>query len=72
MQRPYFISLLLIFLILIIPEHSQAYIGPGASSSALETTIIIFGVILLAIIALVWYPVKTLLAKKKEKNRNST
>ena len=50
-----------------VPEYALAYIGPGASNSALLTTIIFLGVVLLAVVALAWYPIKKLMAKKREK-----
>ena len=52
-----------------VPEYALAYIGPGASNSALLTTIIFLGVVLLAVVALAWYPIKKLMEKKREKNR---
>jgi hypothetical protein len=70
MQQPYSLYLLFTFVILVIPEYAQAYIGPGASDSALGTTIVIFGVILLAIVALLWYPLKIFLGKRKKEDIN--
>ena len=67
MERPTSSYLLITCFVLMIPEYALAYIGPGASNSALLTTIIVLGVVLLVVVALVWFPIKKLMAKKREK-----
>ena len=52
---------------LISPQVSHAYIGPGAGIAAIGTVLALIGGILLAIVAFIWYPVKRLLAKVREK-----
>jgi hypothetical protein len=48
---------------------AEAYIGPGAGIGAIGTVVALFGAILLAIVAFVWYPVKRLLrTRKREPN----
>jgi hypothetical protein len=47
-----------------------AYIGPGAGITAIGTAIALVGAIVLAIVGFVWYPIKRLRAKLRErKNR---
>ena len=67
MERPTSSYILIACFVLMVPEYALAYIGPGASNSALLTTIIFLGVVLLAVVALAWYPIKKLMAKKREK-----
>ena len=54
-------------LLLAAPQSAEAYIGPGAGISAIGTVIALIGAILLAIVGFVWYPIKRLRAKIKNK-----
>ena len=49
-----------------------AYIGPGSGLSAIGTLIAFVAALLLAIIGFVWYPVKRLLAKRREKKQDTS
>jgi hypothetical protein len=49
------------------PGLAAAYIGPGAGLSAIGTILALIGALLLGIVGFVWYPIKRLLAKRKEK-----
>ena len=66
------IKALLVSLVFIIPDYAQAYIGPGASVTAIGTIIALVGAIILAIVGFIWYPLKRILSKKKEKNSKNT
>ena len=66
------IKALLVSLVLFIPDLAQAYIGPGASVTAIGTIIALVGAILLAIVGFIWYPLKRILSRKKEKNSKNT
>jgi len=72
MQKPSMIYILFAILILIMPEHALAYIGPGAGVTAIGTVIALLGAVLLAIVGFIWYPLKRFLSKRKEKNSNDT
>ena len=67
---------LLIILVVVIsflfaaPLGAVAYVGPGAGIAAIGTVIALIGGILLAIVAFLWYPIKRLLAKIKQKRMN--
>jgi hypothetical protein len=63
-------SLMLIALQLAAPQGTGAYVGPGAGIAAIGTVIALIGGILLAIVAFLWYPIKRLLAKIKQKRVN--
>ena len=67
MERPTSSYLLIICFALMAPGYALAYIGPGASNSALLTTIVLLGVVFLAVVALAWYPIKKLVERKREK-----
>ena len=57
-------------MLLASPGVAMAYIGPGAGITVIGTAIAFVGVILLAIVGFLWYPIKRLLAKMKDrKNR---
>lgn len=45
---------------------AQAYIGPGVGAGAIAVVLGVIGSVILAIVALVWYPIKRLLRKRKE------
>ena len=54
-------------LLLVSPGVALAYIGPGAGITAIGTAIALIGAILLAIVGFIWYPVKRLRAKMRDK-----
>jgi len=72
MKQAHMIKALLVSLVLFIPDLAQAYIGPGASVTAIGTIIALVGAILLAIVGFIWYPLKRILSRKKEKNSKNT
>lgn len=53
------------FLLLAFSPGAYAYVGPGLGLGVLGTLLGIIFAILLAIIGMVWYPVKALLKKRK-------
>ncbi len=59
--------LLLFFLSLaLLPNLAHAYVGPGLSAGAIGAVLGVIGAILLAIFAVVYYPVKRALRKRKD------
>lgn len=58
---------LLIMLLLVLPLTAHAYIGPGMGAGAIAIVLGILASIFLALFALLWYPFKRLLKKKKSK-----
>ena len=63
-------SLKKIFLILIlisIENTAFSYIGPGMTGGVLAATLGIIVAIFAAIFGLIWFPIKRLLKKRKEK-----
>jgi hypothetical protein len=56
----------IIFLIM-IKNTAYAYIGPGMTGGVIAATIGIVVAILAALFGLIWFPVKKILKKRKEK-----
>ncbi len=50
----------------VLADPALAYIGPGAGLSAIGTLVAVVGVVLLAIVGFVWYPVKRFLNARKK------
>jgi hypothetical protein len=46
-----------------MPAH--AYIGPGAGAGTIAVVLGILGSIFMAIVAVIWYPIKRLFGRKK-------
>ena len=57
--------ILLILLIVLLPVSANAYIGPGMGAGALATVIGVITSLFLAIVAIVYYPIKRLIKKLK-------
>ena len=53
--------------ILIFPQIANAYVGPGLGAGTIGVILGIIGSIFIAIFAIVWYPLKRLLKKNKQK-----
>ena len=70
MQSIIIFSLMVTALLLTGPQDAGAYVGPGAGLAAIGTVIALIGGILLAIVAFLWFPIKRLLAKIRQKRMN--
>jgi hypothetical protein len=66
--EPRFLVRFLIFVaVLLVPIGSaQAYVGPGLGAGALAVVVGVVGSVFLAVFAILWYPLKRLLRKRKE------
>ena len=60
---------LLIISILIVPQIANAYVGPGLGAGTIGVILGIIGSICIAIFAIVWYPLKRLLKKNRQKKQ---
>lgn len=64
--------ILLLMTLILIPDPASAYVGPGLGAGTIGVILGVLGSIIVAIFAIVWYPLKRLLKKrKKTKERNS-
>jgi hypothetical protein len=57
--------LVLTALVVLQPIAAQAYIGPGVGAGAISAVLGVLGSIFLAIVAVVYYPIKRLLKRGK-------
>ena len=54
----------------LISTSSFAYLGPGVGGGVIAATIGVIVAIFVALFGLIWFPVKRLLKKRKEKKEN--
>ena len=59
--------ILCVMSILVVPQIANAYVGPGLGAGTIGVILGIIGSIFIAIFAIVWYPLKRLLKKNKQK-----
>ena len=57
----------LLSLLTVFPDVGNAYVGPGLGAGTIGVILGIIGSIFIAIFAIVWYPLKRLLKKNKQK-----
>ncbi len=51
---------------LAVPAQAFAYIGPGLGAGAIGAVLGVLGSIFLGLFAIIWYPVKRLMKKRKQ------
>ena len=61
------ITTFLLTLLTVFPDIANAYVGPGLGAGTIGVILGIIGSIFIAIFAIVWYPLKRLLKKNKQK-----
>ena len=61
------IAILVIAIALFLPATAAAYVGPGAGLSAIGSLLALIVAVALAIIGFIWYPLKRIMNKKKNK-----
>jgi len=54
-----------VFFVIAIPVTANAYVGPGAGISAIAAILGVIGAILLALFAIVYYPIKRVIKRRK-------
>ena len=62
-------SALMIIASLVIPSPAFAYIGPGVAAGAVASAIGVLGSIVLGIFAVIYYPIKRVLKRRKKDKR---
>lgn len=61
-----------VFLLAILAAlPAQAYIGPGAGAGAVAVVLGVIASIFLALVAIVWYPLKRLIKRLKSSSKSS-
>ena len=63
-------KLIIIFLLIITPNISYAYLGPGMGGGFIAATIGIVVAIFAAIFGILWFPIKRFLKNRKQKKTN--
>lgn len=58
-------------LIMLFVTPAYAYIGPGAGAGTIAVVLGVLASILLAFIAIIWYPIKRLFKGRKRSSRES-
>ena len=58
-------SLILFAVLLMAPSVAQAYIGPGVGVGAITAALGVIGSIFLALVAVIYYPIKRLLKARR-------
>lgn len=58
-------ALMASYLVLVFAAPASAYIGPGAGAGAIAIVFGVLGAVLMAIVAVVWYPIKRALRRSK-------
>ena len=72
MSKPEFFVPFLAAAMIAVPMMAEAYIGPGVGAGAIAAVIGVIGSIFLAIIAVLYYPIKRMLKGRKAKAANAT
>ena len=57
-----------LFILIFIPSIANAYIGPGMAGGVMMVILAIIFALFIGLIGIVWFPIKTLLIKIKNKN----
>jgi hypothetical protein len=68
MNRQLFPIAALAALVLLQPIAAQAYIGPGVGAGAVAAVLGVLGSIFLAIVAVLYYPIKRMMKGRKPKS----
>ena len=64
-------TLIAVFSACLLPETAMAYAGPGAGLSAIGAFLAICAAIIAAIFGFIWYPIKRLIRKFRDKGKAS-
>ena len=68
-MRSLFYFLIIFFGVIFINTKANAYIGPGMGLGAIITILGIIGAVILSIVAIIYYPIKRLIIKIKNKKK---
>ena len=60
------INIKIAFLLIILPNFAFAYVGPGMGGGFIIAVLGIFVAIFLALFAVIYYPIKRMINKKKK------
>ena len=60
-----------ILICLLFTGTAHAYMGPGAGLTAIGSLLAFLGIILLAVLGFLWYPIKRMITGRKKKSEPS-
>ena len=60
---------LFVIVFAVVPQISSAYVGPGLAISTILLIIGVLGSLLLAILAIIYYPIKRLIKKSRSQKK---
>ncbi len=60
------LSFSVLAILALLPINAEAYVGPGLGAGATGVVIGVLTSIFLALTAIIWYPIKRILKKKRE------
>ncbi len=64
---------MIVVFIMFIPASAMAYVGPGLGAGVISLVLGVLGSVIIALIALIWYPTKRLISTfRKSCQRDST
>lgn len=66
-----FLSLLVALSVMCVPVPASAYIGPGLGAGAIGAVLGVLGSIFLGLFAIIYYPFKRMMKKRKKSGQNS-
>lgn len=67
----FILTIALMAALTLIPENAQAYVGPGLGAGTIGVILGVIGSLFLAVFAIVWYPLKRLIKKKKKSKQQA-
>ena len=67
-HRNLLLAAVALILCLLGPSTADAYVGPGSGVTVIGAALSLVGGILLAIVGFIWYPIKRLIRRSKQRS----
>ena len=64
MRQP---ALVFCLALVLLPMTAQAYVGPGVGAGTIAIVLGILSTIFMAFVGIIWYPIKRLMKRRKER-----
>jgi hypothetical protein len=68
-HRNLLLAALAFTVLLLGPSNADAYVGPGSGVTVIGAALSLVGGILLAIVGFIWYPIKRLLRRSRQRSQ---
>ena len=66
------VVLVMVVLLCLAPSSAMAYVGPGSGVTVIGAALALIGGVFLAVVGFIWYPVKRLLRRFKQRGQASS